>query len=292
MLQENTFDTDFVIVKLKYDVPNSIQVLVNGKIISPYVLSENVDLFSKTDICGANNFNPDNRTVEFVVNRKSDCIVRVRYVDSVKVNMRLSTTLEEFYQNNGVASFIDKMTSFLGIEMSRLKIVNIRRGSVIVDFFIDSAAAHVGVEASKSVDLNKYISKISDAVNSGSLPIDYPVYEFKTVTLASEGSATTSSPLLTNSTANKSIIILGNNSNNIIELMTSSNEGLTDATKIGLALGVIVPVLSILFVIVLSIFSRKNKLESVKMNLDTSSGTSVFNMPEKVIYIKDFIFYF
>lgn len=282
MLQENTFDSDFVIVKMKYEVPNSIQVLVDGKIISPYVLSDNVDLFSKTSICGANIFNPDNRTIEFVVNRSPKCIVRVRYIDAVKVNMRLTTTLEEFYQNNGVASFIDKMTAFLGIEMSRLKIVNIRRGSVIVDFFIDSAAAHVDTESSKTIDLNKYIAKIQDAVGSGSLPIDYPVSEFKTVTLASADSATTSSPL-TNITSNKTVIILGNTSNNVIELMTSGEDGISDATKIGLALGITIPVLSILFVIIVSIYTRRNKLESVKMNSDTSPGTTtVFKSPGKV----------
>jgi hypothetical protein len=285
MLQENTFDSDFVIVKMKYEVSNSIQVLVDGKIISPYVLSENVDLFTKTNICGANNFNPDNRTIEFVVNRNPNCMVRVRYIDSVKVNMRLTTTLEEFYQNNGVASFIDKMTSFLGIETSRMKIVNIRRGSVIIDFFIDSAAAHVDSDAAKTIDLNKYVAKISDAINSGSLPIEYPVTEFKTINLASPESATSSSPL-SNSTSNKSIIILGNNSNSIIELMTSGSEGLNDATKIGLALGITIPVLSILFVIIVAICSRRNKLEAVKLNLDSSAGgaTTVFKMTSKVYY--------
>jgi hypothetical protein len=286
MIQENTFDTDFVIVKIKYEVPNSIQVLVDGKIIAPYVLSENVDLFLKTNICGANNFNPDNRTIEFVVNRNPNCIVRVRYIDAVKVNMRLTTTLEEFYQNNGVASFIDKLTSFLGIETSRLKIVNIRRGSVIVDFFIDSAGANVDSETAKSIDLNKYVAKISDAISSGSLPIEYPISEFKTTNLASAESATSSSPL-TNVTSNKTIIILGNNSNNIIELTTSGNEGISDAMKIGLALGISIPVLSILFVIVVSLYTRKRKLEVVKIKLDTSSGaTTAFKMPHEVnIYI-------
>jgi len=52
--------------------------------------------------------------------------------------MRLETTVADFYTNNGPAKFIDKIAAFLKIETANLKIVSIRSGSAIVDFFIDS----------------------------------------------------------------------------------------------------------------------------------------------------------
>lgn len=53
--------------------------------------------------------------------------------------MRLESTVEDFYANNMQASFIDKMAAFLGIPMDRIRIVNVRAGSAIVDFAIEAA---------------------------------------------------------------------------------------------------------------------------------------------------------
>jgi hypothetical protein len=52
--------------------------------------------------------------------------------------MRLETSVEDFYSNNMAASFVDKMAAFLGISMDKIRIVNVRAGSAIVDFTIDS----------------------------------------------------------------------------------------------------------------------------------------------------------
>jgi len=65
-------------------------------------------------------------------------MVRTLIVNSVKVAMRLETTVEDFYANNMAASFVDKMAAFLGISMDRIRIVNVRAGSAIVDFSVDS----------------------------------------------------------------------------------------------------------------------------------------------------------
>lgn len=51
--------------------------------------------------------------------------------------MRFDTTLEDFYANNGESLFIDKMAAFLHITMDRVRIVNIRVGSVVIDFLVD-----------------------------------------------------------------------------------------------------------------------------------------------------------
>jgi len=50
----------------------------------------------------------------------------------------LETTVEDFYANNMAASFVDKMAAFLGISMDRIRIVNVRSGSAIVDFYVES----------------------------------------------------------------------------------------------------------------------------------------------------------
>ena len=48
--------------------------------------------------------------------------------------MHLETTVAEFYAKNGIGNFIDRMAAFLKIPINRIKVVNIRSGSVYVDY--------------------------------------------------------------------------------------------------------------------------------------------------------------
>lgn len=73
-----------------------------------------------------------------MITKGDDCIVTTTVINSVQVAMRLETTVEDFYANNMAASFVDKMAAFLGISMDRIRIVNVRSGSAIVDFTVDS----------------------------------------------------------------------------------------------------------------------------------------------------------
>ncbi len=47
--------------------------------------------------------------------------------------------MNDFYANNGVSNFVDKMCAFLGIPANRLIVVNIRSGSVFVDFHVTAS---------------------------------------------------------------------------------------------------------------------------------------------------------
>jgi hypothetical protein len=45
-------------------------------IIAPFAESKPVDLLTKTDVCGANNYFPNENEIHFVV--RGSCLVRVR----------------------------------------------------------------------------------------------------------------------------------------------------------------------------------------------------------------------
>lgn len=45
--------------------------------------------------------------------------------------------MDAFYKNDGEAAFIDKISAYLGITTDRVRIVAIRIGSVIIDYYID-----------------------------------------------------------------------------------------------------------------------------------------------------------
>lgn len=55
--------------------------------------------------------------------------------------MHLTVNIADFYKNDGLTSFIDKMCAFLNIPTNRLRIANVRSGSVIIDYVITTNRA-------------------------------------------------------------------------------------------------------------------------------------------------------
>jgi hypothetical protein len=109
-------------------------------VVKPFTITNGVrtDLRNYTDVCGANNFHYDNGTIEFVLNGKNNCQVRVRLSNYVKLSARLSIPVLDFYNNNGPTTFITNICAFLNIDPGRLKIVGIRNGSIVIDAYITS----------------------------------------------------------------------------------------------------------------------------------------------------------
>lgn len=118
---------NFVIVKYMYQYQMSIQVLVNDVIVPYYPFDRQPDLNLHTNICGANNYFFRNRTIHFVVHGDMNCLVRVRLINSVQINMRLATTVEEFWSSNSTQQtlFINRIASLLQIPANRVKVVGL-----------------------------------------------------------------------------------------------------------------------------------------------------------------------
>ena len=131
-------DTDWVIMRIYYPLPNSIEVLIKddigGKdqIVKPFPIREGVpeDLTTHTSTCGANNFHFENGTIEFVVNGNNSCQVRVRLASYIQLSVRIDVPIADFYSNDGETTFITNICAFLGIDTGRLKIVGVKSGSV------------------------------------------------------------------------------------------------------------------------------------------------------------------
>jgi len=132
-------DSDWVIIRIYYPLPNALEVLVKNTtgtdiIVKPFLIQNGapVDLRNHVGTCGANNFHYENGTIEFVVNGKANCQVRVRLSSYVKLTARLSIPVMDFFNNNGPTTFITNICAFLNIDPGRLKIVGLRDGSTIV----------------------------------------------------------------------------------------------------------------------------------------------------------------
>jgi len=74
-------------------------------------------------------------TLEFYMN--ANCKFTIKPVDAIQGFVRIDWTMDEFFADDGVDRFINKLASVLNIPPSRIKIAGIRQGSVIVDTIIE-----------------------------------------------------------------------------------------------------------------------------------------------------------
>jgi len=121
-------------------------------LVKPFLINNGVptDLRDYVDVCGANNFHYNNGTIEFVVNGKANCQVRVRLSNYVKLSARLNIPIMDFFSNNGPTTFITNICAFLNIDPGRLKIVGVRTGSTVLDVVINEAPTALNVSTTAS----------------------------------------------------------------------------------------------------------------------------------------------
>ena len=84
--------------------------------------------------CGENRWIPIENVLEIYI--ETGCTVETEAEDSVWGMVEIKWTFDEFFNAEGRSSFVDRFTSVLGIHSSRLKVVGLVEGSVIVEYFI------------------------------------------------------------------------------------------------------------------------------------------------------------
>jgi hypothetical protein len=153
-------------------------------IVKPFLIQNNVstDLRNYADVCGANNFHYNNGTIEFVLNGKNNCQVRVRLSSYVKLTARLSIPVMEFFNNNGATTFVTNICAFLNIDPGRLKIVGVKDGSIIVESLItapglslDTSTQATSDNHTQYTELTELASSISQALSQGTVSVGAPV---------------------------------------------------------------------------------------------------------------------
>ena len=176
--------TDWVIVRIYYPLPNSLEVLVtdstrNNAVVKPFPLKQNVweDLQSHTNECGANNFYYTNGTIEFVLNGINNCQVRVRLSSYIQISARLNVAVADFFTNNGPTTFLTNICAFLGIDSGMLKIVSVRSGSASIVAFVQSAPSDTQTPTQQAVTLSNMANTLSTGINTAAVSFGFPVID-------------------------------------------------------------------------------------------------------------------
>jgi len=89
---------------------------------------------TKTAGCGENRFVGVKNYMDVFVT--PGCEFEIRPRNAVLTNVRMDWTLAAFYADGGTSTFADRISAALGIHKSRVKVVAVYEGSVIVQHLI------------------------------------------------------------------------------------------------------------------------------------------------------------
>ena len=127
-----------------------------------------------TSLCGSNKFFYKNYTIHFVVTGDPNCKVRVTLTNSIQLTARFAMNIDDFFRDDGVTRFINRMCALLSInDTSRVKVVGVYAGSVNVITHI--LPAPVPIDSSTSTtsntqqvaDLSTLATQLNTAIESG-----------------------------------------------------------------------------------------------------------------------------
>lgn len=164
-----------ITLEYRYEKPNSVRVTTktNPSMKPVYTTSTEQITLKPTDGCGAHMYNIDERKVTLQLTSDEDCLVYVNLTNSIRVTLRFSIEISEFFQQNGPISFIDKVAAVLKINPASIRIVDIRSGSTIIQAFIDSNHQDTTSESdvAAQAELNQMIITLREAIDNGDLNI-------------------------------------------------------------------------------------------------------------------------
>lgn len=166
--------SDWVIIRIYYPVPNVVIVKVtnttrNGILVPGFQQINGVypDLTRHTSTCGANFYDFDKNVINFVVNGRNNCQVRLILSSYVQLTVRFLVEMANFYSNNGATSMLTNIIAFLKIDPSQIKVVAINPAAQkFSSGLYGSASSQTDVTVSiLSSDVNKNPNVCIDIVN-------------------------------------------------------------------------------------------------------------------------------
>ena len=140
---------------------------------------------SKTS-CGENVYYKPTFIYEFYLTY--GCTVRFEAQDFLEGMVRLQLSYNDFFNNNGRATFLDKLTSALGISQDRIRIVSVAEGSTIIDWY---ATSSLSTAQMRQKELSELSDRLQSQKSSGTLDLGYPILDMTTQVVTNAGQVLT-----------------------------------------------------------------------------------------------------
>jgi len=165
-----------VTAKWAYTTPQSVKVTDDaGKVYNPKYIQAADDTtgIAPEDGCGSNVYSVKERTVVVKLTGDDTCKIQVKLINAIQASIRYSVTIEEFFAQNGPATFIDKVAAVLNINPASIRITEIRSGSTIMLFDVEADYQDntKASDAAAKKQLDGWVAKLKKAASSGELSI-------------------------------------------------------------------------------------------------------------------------
>ena len=148
--------------------------------------------------------------LNFFVTSETDCVITIELQDSIQGMVRMDWTVAEFFSDGGATSFANRLASVLGIHTSRIKVVGVSAGSVVVNYVIEpdpatvtassgpvastssssassSSASSTSSSSTSAANLQSLQQNLMSMLASGSIDLGAPVLEYTVVVVAQDG---------------------------------------------------------------------------------------------------------
>ena len=124
-------------IRIDYTEPRAVKVYRDGIPKDPNPIIDKVQAPLSGDVCGENRWDSVNAVLEFtLIGGDHHCSLELKTMQSIQLGFRLEMTLEDFYSNNGEMTFLEKLAKQLNISRTRIKVVGIWKGSVVLKVMI------------------------------------------------------------------------------------------------------------------------------------------------------------
>ena len=113
--------------------------------------SEETPLTEYKAQCGANKYYYRDKSIDFVITSDPACRPRLILTNSIQLTAKFNMDIDDFFQMDGKTKFIDRMAAVLRInDRSRIKIVGMFRGSVLIEAYVESSFEYSEDEANST----------------------------------------------------------------------------------------------------------------------------------------------
>lgn len=161
-------DTGGIVIKIPFYSAGSYQITVDNSVVPMTAWDPNLGspaALTKMSGCGENRFVSMMNFLEFYIT--AGCVLEIGPRDAIQGMVRLEWSLAEFYAQGGVTRFVDRLAGSIGIHRSRIKVVHVYEGSVILDFFIDAEKSSSDDPEGAQKELEKLTESLVDIITNG-----------------------------------------------------------------------------------------------------------------------------
>jgi len=127
-----------IFLRIKYAEAGAYELKLNN-VVQPFTeWNTEIGRYAplKKTTCGENRYVGIKNYMEFYLT--TGCEIEITPKNAVMANVRMQWSLTDFYADGGTSKFADRVASALGIHASRIKVVAVYEGSVVVEYTVEA----------------------------------------------------------------------------------------------------------------------------------------------------------